>query len=150
MEANSQRTATAISGADWFLTYKDARFTTASATIDLRRYEHWLLGYENALDNRAPLDSEWIPSHFGYDMYGSIIEAYEWENRYLITWENDRLAPMVFPENVRPLVHQYNPEDYASLNNDKSAALVYANGEFEVYYVYRWWAISPPGIDPRQ
>jgi hypothetical protein len=136
MESNSQISSAAISGAEWFLTYKDSGIITASATFNLGRHEELFYGHQRAMDNRTLQDPEWIPSLFGYDMYKSIIEAYDYEERYLITWERDRLAPMVFPENVRPLVHQYNPEDYGLLNNDTSAALIYTNGEFEAYYVY--------------
>jgi len=54
----------------------------------------------------------------------------------MMIFKLDRVAPLVFPENVRHKCYQWTEKDFAQLRGDIAAAQIYVNGEFEVWRVY--------------
>lgn len=130
---NHQITQMEIAGTNWFGRSKNLEVTIfANNPEQIHRFEHYNFGVDFSPIARTKV-VERVPSHFGYDQ---IAETLNFQDRYLLIFELDRLAPLFFPENVRPKVHQYVEEDFVKLNSDPRVAKLYCNGEFEVWRVY--------------
>ena len=84
----------------------------------------------------AENDPKRLPSHFGYEQNDSIAESLGFRDKYVAVSQLDRVAPMIYPENVRSKCYQWTEEDFAKLSSDSTATKVYENGEFEVWRVY--------------
>ncbi len=125
-----------IAGTEWFGNHQDRDIITTTMGINLRRFEDFNFGKRTPSTKKANLDSEGIPSHFGYDGNSSIAETFNFRDRYLLTNELGRIARDAIPESIRYLAHQYTEEDFAKLGADSAVAQIYANGEFEVWRVY--------------
>jgi len=134
---NFQVTQMEIAGTKWFGRLKDANIAVASNTPQqILRFEDYNFGVDSSSITRAKL-AERLPSHFGYDKYNRIAEALGFQDRYLVIFKLDLVAPMLYPENVRSKVHQYTEDDFAKLSSDPMAAKLYCNGEFEVWRIYK-------------
>ena len=136
VRGNWQVSAMEVAGAEWFSNYQDNDVVTATVGVVVKRFEDLTFGREYPYTERAKLDREPIPSHFGYDGNISIAETFDFEDRYLLTCEAGRVAINVIPESARPKAHQYAEDDFAKLMADPDVAQIYANGEFEVWRVY--------------
>jgi len=137
VQSNLQVSRMEIAGSEWFSEHQDRDIITAGAGVNLRRFEDFNFGGETCPPtNKARLDSEPVPSHFGYDENNSITETFKFEDRYVLTCEAGRINVMLVPENVRHKAHQYGGQDFATLRTDPAVAQIYANGEFEVWRVY--------------
>jgi len=137
---NLQVSRMELAGSKWFSNHQDRNIVTTAITGGefLRRFEDFNFGRETCLfPNKARImDPEPVPSHFGYDKNDSITETFDFQDRYLLTYEAGRINVMLIPENVRHKAHQYTGEDFARLRADPAVAQIYANGEFEVWRVY--------------
>jgi len=131
-----QVSAMEITGAEWFSNCHDNDIVTSTAGVSVRRFEDLTFGMEYPYNERAKLDREPIPSHFGYDGNISIAETFDFEDRYLLTCEAGRVAINVIPESARPKAHHYAEDDLAKLTADPAVAQIYSNGEFEAWRVY--------------
>jgi hypothetical protein len=138
VEPNWQVSKMDINGAKWFSMFQDRDIITATIMGEvLTRFEDFNFGIETCPSTKkARLDSEPVPSHFGYDGNSSIAETFNFEDRYLLISEAGRMGMMVIPENVRHKAHRYTEEDIAKLRIDPTATQIYANGEFEAWQVY--------------
>jgi hypothetical protein len=134
---NWQVSAMQVVGAEWFSNYHDNDVVTATAGVVVSRFEDLTFGREYPSTDRAKLDREPIPSHFGYDGNGSVAETFDFGDRYLLTCEMGRVSINAAPESARPMARQYTEDDFAKLMADPAVAQIYANGEFEVWRVYR-------------
>ncbi len=138
--ANRQVTRMELAGIKWFEAAKNPEIAVVLNTISpvtpIRRFEDYIFGVETFPIARARVDTERLPSHFGYDEYEYIAEALNFEERYLIVFELDKVTPLYFPENVRPKVYQYTAEDFVKLTSDSTIIKLYCNGEFEVWLMY--------------
>ncbi|KAF5431157.1 hypothetical protein C5S39_06265 [Candidatus Methanophagaceae archaeon] len=132
---NLQVSAMDVVGTEWFSNHHDTKVSTTVAGVGVRRFEDLTFGREYPYTDRARLDREHIPSHFGYDGNKSVAETFEFEARYLLICELSRVAINAFPENVRPLAHHYTKDDFAKLTADSAVIPIYSNGEFEAWYV---------------
>ncbi len=138
-KGNAQVTQMEVVGTRWFEKLKDLNIPVVvnSAAI-LRRFGDYNFGVDSSSIARTKIDPTRLPSHFGYDKgITSIAEVLDFQDRYIIIFKYDRVAPMFFPENVRPKCYQWTEEDFVRLGADPAAAQIYANGEFEVWRVYR-------------
>lgn len=136
VQSNFQVSLMEIAGTEWFSSHQDRDIVVAEAGRGLKRFEDFNFGWESRSFKRAKVDLEPIPSHFGYDENGSISQTFNFEARYLLTREFNRINIMRFPEDVRDMVDQYSEEDFAKLRADPVVAQVYANSEFEVWRVF--------------
>lgn len=131
---NSQATQMEIVGTKWFEISRNPRTLISLnflGTVD--RYVTYNFGREYSFISRRP---ERLPSHFGYDVNNSVAEALGFKDHYIVIFGLDKIAHLYFPENIRQKVYQYNKKDFVKLNDDRTVAQIYANGEFEVWRVY--------------
>lgn len=136
VEGNWQISAMELRGSQWFFEHQDRNLITHVLTGDyyLRRFQDMICGMDTCpaseLVRFSPL---WVPSHFGYPNNDTIAETLGPNAGYLITYKQALIAPLLFPTNVRPTVHQYNDTDFIWLSNDPTTSEIYANGQFDVW-----------------
>lgn len=134
---NSQVTQMDIVGTEWFERSKSSDiFVVVNTVKSLRRFEDYNFGIDSSSITRAKIVHERLPSHFGYDGNNSVAEALNFRDRYILIFAIDKVNQMIYPENVRPKIHQWTDDDFAKLKADPTVAQIYANGEFEVWRVY--------------
>lgn len=134
--ANSQITQMEIVGMEWFSRSRSLDFPVImNIGTFLRRCENYLFGVDSSPISRTKIDTRRLPSHFGYDKSPQIAEGFDFQDRYIVILRLDEVAPLFFPENVRPRVHQWTGEDFARLRSDPAWNLLYDNSEFEVSMV---------------
>jgi len=131
---NLQVTQMDITGTRFFSTYQNRDIPVATTGVELRRFEDFNFGIEVRPFKRAKLWAELIPSHFGYQEHGTLSEVYT-EETYLLISRKNIVDINIYPQNVRPKVHQYNEEDLQRLKIDPSVAQIYNNRGFEVWIV---------------
>ncbi|MGB9622677.1 MAG: hypothetical protein ACPL07_02420, partial [Candidatus Bathyarchaeia archaeon] len=136
-DVNQQVTRMDIVGTEWFGRLKDPNIPVVTNIPEqIRRFEHYNFGIDSSAITGAKVESERLPSHFGYDENDRIAEVLNFEDRYLIIFGLDKAAVLLFRECPSPKVHQYTEEDFAKLNSDPWTAKLYCNGEFEVWRIY--------------
>ena len=133
---NAQVTQMELVGTEWFERSKSFDIPVVVNTAGIRRFRDYIFGTTTSSITRARIDSERLPSHFGYDVNNTVAEALAFQDRYIVTVELDKVAPLFFPENVRAKCHQFTEEDFAKLKTDPTVGQIYNNGEFEVWRVY--------------
>jgi len=137
---NLQVTRREIAGMKWFIKFKNPSIIVAdtyTSTGDgwIPPFENYICGTDQNSSRRSII--EHVPSHFGYDQNNTCIsQVFNFEDRYLIIFEVDKLSYMRFPENVRSKVPQYTDHDFAVLNSDPIVIFIYSNDEFEIRRVY--------------
>lgn len=136
METNAQRSQMEIAGTLWFSSNRDADIAVAGSALVLLRFDHFNFGRETSPLQRAPRHLDPIPSHFGYDENDSIAETFGFQTIYLLTSERARTRMMLVPENARHMTGEYTEDDFARLRADPAAAQIYANGEFDIWWLY--------------
>jgi hypothetical protein len=134
---NSQQvTNMEIAGTKWFGDSKSPDLgVIENSPGQMGRFEDYVFGVDSSQITRKDA-GERIPSHFGYDTHDRIAQTLNFTNSYLVIFELDKFGALLFPENVRPKVHQFTEEDFAKLDSDVNVAELYCNGEFEVYGIY--------------
>jgi hypothetical protein len=138
VKANAQLTAMEADGTGWYLGSTEGRIPLLATDLKLVRYEAYYYGFDTPGYRGRPQLDTYIPSHFGYDTNTTFARSMNNRTAYMITTEANRLGALVFPETVRPLVHQYLAEDFIRLSHDPSVTKSYTNGECEV------WLVTPP------
>jgi hypothetical protein len=140
---NGQVTRMEIAGTEWFEGSKNPDIAVVTdVPTRIRRFEDYKFGVDSCSIIRAKVDSERLPSHFGYDKYDQIAEALDFQDRYLIMLKLDKIAPWArcafFTKNgsYGPRVHEYTEDDFVKLNSDPKVFKLYCNGEFEVWSIY--------------
>jgi hypothetical protein len=135
--ANSQVTWREIAYTKWFGKLKSPDIlVVVNLTQAIHRFEDYNFGVDSSSTSKSRIDLYRLPSHFGYEQNDSVAEALGFRDRYLIASQLDKVAPLYFPENVRPKAYQWTEEDFTRLRSDPTAAHIYANGEFEIWRVY--------------
>lgn len=98
----------------------------------LHRFEDYNFGIDSSRIIRVKIDSKRLLSHFGYDENDSIAETFGFQDKYMMIFKLDRIAPLIFPRNVRAKSYQWTKKDFAQLRTDLATAQIYVNGDFEV------------------
>lgn len=145
VQTNLEVTKSDITGMDWSLIYMEKDMNIAQAIEPIRRYEDLRYGTSefNEFANLGIIDpnrfqyinKEQIPSHFGYDKYYPISKVFNYDKTYMIISKLGIIGNNVLPTNVRSEGHQYTEDDFAKLNNDSTAILIYNNGEFQAWKI---------------
>jgi len=136
-DVNHQVMQTDISGTKWFGTFKDREIIVITNIPEqIERFEDYNFGREPSLVIRARVDSERLPSHFGYDKYSQIAQVFGFQDGYLIIFGMDKAAVLLYSKCPSPKVHIFTEEDFVKLSSDITATKVYHNGEFEVWRIY--------------
>jgi hypothetical protein len=134
---NHQVTHMEIVGTAWFEKSKSLDVPViANSAKALRRFENYILGVDYPSSVKARIDHSRLPSHFGYNINNSIAETLNFQDRYIIIFELDKVAPLFYPENVRSKIHQFSKEDFVKLSYDSATSRLYTNGEFEIWRVH--------------
>jgi len=134
---NSQVTWMDVVGTKWFERSKSLDIPViVNSAQSLHRFEDYNFGIDSSPITRARIDRKRLPSHFGYAGNNTIAEALDFRDRYMVLFKLDKVAPLFFPENVRPKVYQWTTEDFKRLRIDSYTAQIYDNGGFEVWRVY--------------
>lgn len=122
---NSQVTKMEVSGAEWFITYREPGSEIQSQGLKARRYAVFLEGPSAAVYDSQP------PPHFGY---GDELEPWTSSSRnvYLLIAQEGKLTYPAFYPNYRDK-WKFRPVDYIYLGHDPNANAVYSSGEFTVY-----------------
>lgn len=143
--ANQQVTLMDLTGARWFFDHQGNHQLIDQIFFNQMTYARALSGGPFPPRNvRLGLsDREWPPVHFGYDKSSMYGEAYA-EDRYFVS---DRLSRIWYsqgpPARYGRDLWKWTPEDFEKLESiDASAARIYANGEFEVFYVRAMKALT--------
>ena len=122
---------------EWFERWKSLDIPVIVNSGELmRRFEDYNFGIDSSPITRAKIDRKRLPSHFGYTGNNTIAEALDFQGRYMVLFKLDKVAPLFFPENVRPKVYQWTTEDFKRLRIDSYTAQIYDNRGFEVWRVY--------------
>ena len=135
VQRNGQITKTEILGTKWFSVHQYPSIITREIGIDLSRFEDYNFGVNLTLLVKSSIDSNMVPSHFGYDKNQSISATFNYQQQYILTCESDRINIMIYPENVREIVHNYSINDFIKLSNDKDVNRLYSNKGFEAWLV---------------
>jgi len=123
-----------IQGTKWFSDNQVKDIIVAEGNVVLIRFEDYNYGIVTSTNQRATIDKQAIPTHFGYDLNNSIADTYNDESRYLLLCQADKVNILLLPENVRAKAHDYSEnQDYLKLMSDPTVEQVYVNGEFEVW-----------------
>jgi len=134
LKANAQTTYSSIAGFDHLLHHKDPELAIAGFYITPHRYATMLLSPEEAKQHKIRSTVEHhLLFHFGYDKHSRIGQSYD-QNEYRVIARVDR----IFCVEIKPELAElwYLPEDFARLENDPSIDKLYANGEFDYWYVH--------------
>ena len=133
---NAQVTEMEIVGTEWFAKTKNPNILTVLAydPMQLYRFEDYNFGRDSSPFTRARISST-LPSHFGYNEYRHIAEGFDFQERYIVIFERDKVYALYYPENVRPNVPQWTEEDFAKLSADSTVSQIYTNGELEVWKI---------------
>jgi len=135
---NHQATYMDIHGAKWIFNYRDPATKSTYTGTSLYRFAVAGRGIYQVHQGPTPFDPTfpnpptYIPDHFGYQSHETIGESVT-ESVYLVLTEYDR----VLYEEVwkSPIPTRWEREDFAMLENDPTADRLYANGEFDVWFV---------------
>ncbi|HUV55722.1 MAG TPA: hypothetical protein VMV84_00680 [Dehalococcoidales bacterium] len=134
LKANAQTTYSAIAGFDHLLHHKDPELAIAGFYITPSRYATMLLSPEEAKQHKIRSTEEHhLLFHFGYDKYPRIGQSYD-EDEYRVITKLDRILCVEIKPELAEL--WYLPEDFVRLENDPSIDKLYANGEFDYWYVH--------------
>jgi len=134
LKANEQTTYSNLAGFDHLLHHKDPELTIAGFYITPRRYADFLLTPEEFRRHKIRCPEEHhLLFHFGYDKYSRIGQSYD-EDGYRVITKLDRILCVDIKPELADL--WYLPEDFAKLENDPSIDKLYANGEFDYWYVH--------------
>ncbi|WP_394697773.1 hypothetical protein [uncultured Methanomethylovorans sp.] len=142
--ANSQTTSMDIMGVKWlnsFNSYTDTKVVVApQSQLTFLRYQDYLstnftYGEGMLSNNRYYLDTQALPSHFGYGGNISIFDSLHRFDKYVLIFQIDRLLYHVYPTNTLNDIAYWSAEDFKLLESDSSANKIYYNGETEVLKV---------------
>lgn len=135
MEMNSQITKMDIAGVYWFGKSKSTYPLMENNIGVTQLFENYLFGYGNSL---IPLTNGvyQLPSHLVFNETGNLLKNTNSSEAYIIIFGADKIEPLLFPGNVRSLVHQYTSDDFARLASDPRADRIYCNGEFESWMIH--------------
>jgi len=133
---NSQITQMQTVGTRWLWEVRNPDIAIVANFPKLMcRYEKYNFGWESYPD-KAKIDPERLPSHFGYNGHKEVAEVFDFYDRYIVIFGPDKVAPMFYPKNIRSKVSQWTEGDFAKLNADPTVGQIYTNGEFEAWRVY--------------
>jgi hypothetical protein len=145
-QPNGQVTYSEVAGMEWMVGHRTGAFVQASVLPQYApRYEAYFLGYAGLREQRARWwePEVWLPSHFYQDGQRCMAAIAPGQTAYLALSDAGRIAPLRFPEAVRPLAHQYTAADWQKLAQDRSVSKLYDNGGFEVWMTNRETATCP-------
>jgi len=137
-EPNLQTTHMEIEGTVWLVNHRDLSTKPTYTGTSLYRFSvaeygiYWFHSSPAPLDPTFPKPPVRIPHHFGYPHHETIGESVT-ENVYLVLAKLD----WVLYEEVwkPPIPTRWGREDFARLENDPTLDRLYANGEFDVWFV---------------
>jgi hypothetical protein len=132
LKTNSQITQSEMVGMEYFLEYKSQPISTFITLSSPARLAQGILGTLRANerpDIKRTLDN--IPDHFNYQFAGTFGETQE-EDKYLPITKMDRITYLT----VWKVIGRFTEEDFIMLDTDLTVDKLYANGEFDVYYVH--------------
>jgi len=132
---NSQVTHMEISGTKWVITNIEWSAKVTYIGTAIRRYSTGIYGHDfvrrNSIDPgfpyRRPIS---IPDHFNYQDSLTLGESFS-ESGYMMLSEFDRLLYQYAWQSVG----RFNQQDFNQLEQDPTADRLYANGEFDVWFV---------------
>lgn len=139
---NTQVTHGAIAGTKWLAESREPGIMVVVPSLSgLWRLQDYLYGTETGTEAKAKVSYKKVPAHFGYDEYDSIAQTLasqhqDKQDKYMAIFKWQKLWPLSFPENMRPMIPHCNEEDFEKLESDPTAAKIYFNGEFEVWRVF--------------
>ncbi|MDN7026095.1 hypothetical protein FGU65_14595 [Methanoculleus sp. FWC-SCC1] len=137
VKANAQLTQAELDGVVWYFDRADLATPLLATDLPLGRYEMYHFGYGTPEHFNRPQLDLYLPSHFGYDTNETLRASLDARRAvYLITTETNRQTHLVYPETVRPQVHQYTDPDFVRLSDDPTVDKSYTNGEFMAWYLY--------------
>ena len=132
---NSDYTFRTLCGSSWVVKNSNPNFNFSSDVgFNYNRINQYVNGYTFGETDKN-IDVIFTPSNFGYEHNDTIYKTFNYTETYLILTKQGLSAVNVFPENVKPLVHQWSDTSIAQLSNDMTAKKIYCNDEFKTYLI---------------
>jgi hypothetical protein len=133
---NNDYTYRTICGSAWVVENSNSDFAFSSDVgFNYNRINQYINGYRFGETDKN-IETIFTPSNFGYGQNDTIYKTFNYTETYLILTKQGLSALNVFPENVRPLVHQWSNNSINRLSNDQTAKKIYVNGEFECWLIW--------------
>ncbi len=137
LQQNYQTTKAEIYGMSALLDHRNINFDIVNVNLAYWRFAQLLLSpaelkAQNIPESVPVTYSLATPFHFGYNNYTTFATAYP-DDAYLLVTQRDRTVYTdIFPDMAK---YRFTSADFDQLAGDVSLYRVYANGEFDSYYV---------------
>ncbi len=131
-DRNDQVTHSEIDGTEWLYEHRNEDLLIDERGIRQHRFYHMHYGTQDPSPTIRQGGAS-PPDHFNYTEHDTLGMSYD-DSRYLLLTE---LARITYPERFPDYPDQwrFTADDFERVENDRSVARVYDNGEFNAYHV---------------
>ena len=131
-DRNHQVTHAEIDGTEWLYENRNEEMLIEERGIRQHRFYHLHYGTQDPSPTIRQGGAS-PPDHFNYTVHDTLGESYD-DSRYLMLTE---LARITYPERFPDYPDQwrFTAADFDQVENDRTVARAYDNGEFNVYHV---------------
>ncbi len=136
LSVNLQNTQSEAVGVIYVLEHRDVDVSIYEISLVIGRFSYAFLNPEERVRQKLPLffEQQRISSHFGYDTNRSISAMYDRETDIILTQRDKKMYVDTFPEMAE---FRFTVFDFNRLKVDQGVHLIYSNGEFEYFKVYK-------------
>jgi hypothetical protein len=138
-QQNSQVTRMEIEGAHWLFENTDGTkpMDIAFNTYEPRRLGIMINGF--TAFSKVDINEEMIPDEFGYEDNETIaksLELHPGQNEIMVFTRMDILNHLILPERFSGIARTYSQGSISELANDRTANIVFSNGDVTMWIVY--------------